>query len=74
MILGSTQKRLEIIQIRIQLSQGLMRKPAGLQFNNYMTLQHPVIKHKVHKEVFITDQDPFLPGLKTEPVPKFKKE
>jgi len=62
------------IQIGIQLSEWFVRKTAYFQFNQDMTLQNPVIKNKVYKEVLLPNQNPFLSCLKSESISEFKEK
>lgn len=44
------------------------------QLNNYIAMQDSIIEHQVGKIVFVIDNHPFLPCLKTKSLAHFKQE
>ena len=58
----------------IELSEVLVGKGGGFQFNEYMALEYAVIEDEVDEKVLIADEDALLAGLEAETVAHFEQE
>ena len=54
--------------IGVELAEVLVAERLGFQFHKDMALEHAVIEDKINEEMFVANEDAFLPGLKAEAV------
>ena len=52
----------------VELAEVLVAERLGFQFHKDMALEHAVIEDKINEEMFVANEDAFLPGLKAEAV------
>jgi len=55
-----------IVEVSIELAHISMAKCFDLEFDEDMAFQYSMIKDKINKVIFISDQDALLSGLKAE--------
>ena len=65
---------LEIIEIKIELSDMGVLELFGLQLNQNMAFQQAMIKDQVNIKMLIVNGNPFLARFETEPFPKFEQK